>query len=321
MAVGKTHWRPYRPDVPASGVVEVDDPRGDLDAGLGAGRVAVPVDVLDLDRGVERLSRGVVERRPDPAHGLHHAQAGTQVVAGGKVYSLPRSIWKITLSTSPPRVAAVIRKDAPTRAASCRSPTRSPGSSGRTGRSQWPDTACSHGVDLGHVTAPQHGGGHRVEVPVDQNAGGPALARPGYSNDLRFFGSRPYQPCSGWYGPGVVVVDARSTSAGMVVHRRLRLTHDYSGHLDASTTYEFLWMSHPSTAPSTSSGLAYTSLGKKTSSSPPWRGHVDHPGRVDRTYAAIVTTSASSGPGARALMACLSDVNAPHHTEPRPLPP
>jgi hypothetical protein len=48
--------------VPAGGVVEVSDPGRDLDAGLGPGREGLPVGELDLERAVERLGGGVVER-------------------------------------------------------------------------------------------------------------------------------------------------------------------------------------------------------------------------------------------------------------------
>src|SRR3954453_4750401 len=45
--------------VPAAQVVEVDDPGGDLESGLGAGGEPVAVDVLDLDGGVEGFGGGV----------------------------------------------------------------------------------------------------------------------------------------------------------------------------------------------------------------------------------------------------------------------
>lgn len=54
-------------------VVEVGDPRGDLDACLGAGAERVAVDAFDLDGGEGGLGDGVIEAGPDSAHRLAHA--------------------------------------------------------------------------------------------------------------------------------------------------------------------------------------------------------------------------------------------------------
>ncbi len=51
----------------------------------GAGAEPLPVDVLDLDGGVERLGGGVVQGAADPAHRLQDTEtlAGLGVVGGG----------------------------------------------------------------------------------------------------------------------------------------------------------------------------------------------------------------------------------------------
>jgi hypothetical protein len=56
----RTRWVPCRRrPVPAPGVVEIDDPCCDLQAALGTRTEPLSMDVLDLDRRVERLGDGV----------------------------------------------------------------------------------------------------------------------------------------------------------------------------------------------------------------------------------------------------------------------
>jgi hypothetical protein len=52
--------------MPASGVVEVDDPGGDLDSGFSTGAEVLAVDVFNLECGVQRLGGWVVQGRADP---------------------------------------------------------------------------------------------------------------------------------------------------------------------------------------------------------------------------------------------------------------
>src|SRR4051794_30703389 len=151
--------------MPASGVVEVRDPGGDLDPGLGAGGEMLLVDELDLERAVERLGGGVVERAADPAHRLGDAVPAARVRGLTPVYSDPRSVWKMAPSTSPPRVVTAICKDATTRAASwcadmawAEHPAREQVLGGR--QVQRP----LGGVDLRHISAPQHIRCHGREV-------------------------------------------------------------------------------------------------------------------------------------------------------------
>jgi hypothetical protein len=73
---------------------------------------------LDLERAVERLGGGVVECAPDPAIDWVTPSALQAAAVLAAVYSLPRSVWKITPSTSPSRTVAAICSDATTRAAS-----------------------------------------------------------------------------------------------------------------------------------------------------------------------------------------------------------
>lgn len=64
--------------VSPSGVVEVGDPGGNPDPGLGVGGEGVPMDVLDLQDAVERLADGEVETRSDSAYGLEDVQRATK---------------------------------------------------------------------------------------------------------------------------------------------------------------------------------------------------------------------------------------------------
>jgi hypothetical protein len=48
--------------VPAASVVKAVDPGADLGPSRGAGAEAAAVDEFDLDRGVDRLGGGVVQR-------------------------------------------------------------------------------------------------------------------------------------------------------------------------------------------------------------------------------------------------------------------
>src|SRR6266508_2033918 len=106
--------------MPASGVVEVDDPGRDLQACLGSGAEPVPVDVLHLDGRVEGFTGRVVQGRADPAHRLQDPEptAGCLVRLGAVLPGFNRSLWKITPSTVPPRLAEAIESEATARSAS-----------------------------------------------------------------------------------------------------------------------------------------------------------------------------------------------------------
>ena len=80
------------------------------------------VDEFDLDRGVDRLGGGVVQRGADPAHGLDHAQPLAGGVEGGSGVFEPRSLWKTTprvVRPSPARAVTAMPSAAWVSPASC----------------------------------------------------------------------------------------------------------------------------------------------------------------------------------------------------------
>jgi hypothetical protein len=92
--------------VTSAGVVEVDDPGGDLDAGLGAGAEPLPVDVFDLDGGVERLRGGVVQGAADALveRGLSGATT-LQEASYGSIRAL--ALLALLYDPSPPRLTCI----------------------------------------------------------------------------------------------------------------------------------------------------------------------------------------------------------------------